>query len=89
VDIARANEMTYTLLLMLEAVTPNGNAYLNECDFQQPNFQEVLYGINYERLLQIKDKYYPHQIFYALTAVGSERWYENQARSGCRMRRPI
>lgn len=74
--------MTYKLLPMLEAITPNGTAYLNECDFQQPNFQDVLYGVNYAPLLQIKDKYDPDQIFYALQAVGSERWYTDQERGG-------
>lgn len=82
VNIARANEMTYELLPMLEAITPNGSAYLNECDFQQPHFQSVLYGVNYEPLLKIKDKYDPDQIFYAITGVGSERWYSNAEEGG-------
>jgi hypothetical protein len=87
VNIARANEMTYELLPMLEAITPNGSAYLNECDFQQPDFQRVLYGVNYEALLNIKDKYDPDQIFYAITGVGSERWYEDKDKGGrlCRV----
>ncbi|KAI5242565.1 FAD binding domain protein [Aureobasidium subglaciale] len=82
VNIALANEMTQELLPMLEALTPGGSAYMNECDFQQPDFQDTLYGINYERLLSIKDKYDPDQIFYAITAVGSERWYQDQRRGG-------
>jgi len=63
VMIARANETTYDLLQMLEAKTPNGSAYLNERDLKQPHFQQVLYGFNYEPLLNIKDKYDPDQIF--------------------------
>jgi hypothetical protein len=82
IDIARANEMTNTLLPMIEAITPNASAYLNECDFQQPNWQQTLYGVNYEPLLKIKDKYDPDQIFYALQAVGSDRWYTDKARGG-------
>jgi hypothetical protein len=74
--------MTYRLLPMIEEVTPNGSAYLNECDFQQPHFQQVLYGINYESLLEVKDKYDPDQIFYAITAVGSERWYQDKSKGG-------
>jgi hypothetical protein len=81
-NIALANEMTYELLPMLEALTPGGSAYMNECDFQQLDFQETLYGTNYERLLSIKDKYDPDQIFYAITAVGSERWYQDQRQGG-------
>jgi len=74
--------MTYKLLPMIEAITPNGSAYLNECDFQQTHFQQVLYGTNYESLLRIKQKYDPEQIFHAVTAVGSERWYQDERRGG-------
>lgn len=74
--------MTDKLLPMLEEITPNGSAYMNECDFQRPNFQQVLYGVNYDALLKIKDKYDPDQIFYAITAVGSERWYSNEEQGG-------
>jgi hypothetical protein len=47
----------------------------------------VLYGVNYEALLNIKDKYDPDQIFYAITGVGSERWYEDKDKGGrlCRV----
>jgi hypothetical protein len=81
-NIELANKMTNELLPMIEAITPNGSAYMNECDFQQPNFQQVLYGVNYESLLKVKDKYDPDQIFYAITAVGSERWYQDGERGG-------
>lgn len=87
VNVARANEMTNVLLPMLERITPNGSAYLNECDFQQPDWQNVLYGVNYPKLLDIKHKYDPEGIFYALQAVGSEGWYEDQQQRGrlCRV----
>ncbi|ROW06279.1 hypothetical protein VPNG_08072 [Cytospora leucostoma] len=58
----------------LEAITPNGAAYLNEADFNQPNWQETFYGSNYPRLLSIKQRYDPDGIFWAKTAVGSEGW---------------
>ncbi|KAI0471517.1 FAD fmn-containing isoamyl alcohol oxidase [Xylariaceae sp. FL0804] len=66
--------MTNDLVPALEAITPGGGAYLNEADFRQPDFQQVFYGDNYEKLLAIKDKYDPNQLFYGLTAVGSDRW---------------
>ena len=68
--------MTNVLLPQLERLTPDGAAYLNEADFQQPNFQEVFYGSNYETLRSIKNKYDPTHMFYALTAVGSDFWTE-------------
>ena len=66
--------MTDTLLPRLEQLTPNGGVYLNEADFRQPDFQTSFYGGNYQKLLAIKNKYDPNDLFYALTGVGSERW---------------
>jgi hypothetical protein len=74
VNIANQALMTNVLLPSLEDLTPGGGAYLNEGDFHQPDFEDVFYGPNYDRLLEIKDKYDPDQIFYGLTAVGSTRW---------------
>lgn len=73
-NIPIQEKLTNSLLPALEAITPGGGAYLNEGDFRQPNFQEVFYGQSYKDLLVIKDKYDPEQLFYALTAVGSDRW---------------
>ena len=74
--------MTNELLPLLEKLTPNGGAYINEADFQQPNFQSVFYGPNYQNLRTIKRKYDPHDLFYAVTAVGSEDWYEDRSQGG-------
>ena len=43
-------------------------------DFQQPDFQDVFFGANYPKLLQIKQKYDPNSLLYARAAVGSEVW---------------
>lgn len=64
------------LLPQLEEITPRGGAYLNEADPHQPQWQKTFYGTNYDKLLQIKKKYDPEDIFYALTAVGSEPWVQ-------------
>lgn len=77
--IANANKMTDLLIPKLAALTPNGSCYLNEGDFQQPDFQSVFYGSNYNRLLEIKNKYDPNHIFYAKTAVGSDYWEAHPA----------
>ena len=47
---------------------------MNEADFQQPNWQEELFGKNYGKLLEIKEKWDPNQLFYVLHNVGSEVW---------------
>ena len=76
--------MTNVLVPKLESLTPQGAAYLNEENFQQPNFQHVFYGDNYDRLMSIKAKYDPADLFYTLTGVGSERWAEQSDGRLCR-----
>ncbi|KAI1451037.1 FAD binding domain-containing protein [Annulohypoxylon stygium] len=66
--------MTRNLLPALGSITPDGGVYLNEADFQAPNFEQTFYGGHYKRLLAVKEKYDPDSIFYARTAVGSEKW---------------
>lgn len=77
--------MTNTLVPLLEVLSPNGGAYLNEANWNQPDCQRTFYGNNYHKLERIKDKYDPHQIFYGLTAVGSERWAEKIDGRLCRL----
>jgi hypothetical protein len=84
VNIENQKRMTNELLPKLEALTPNGGAYLNEADFNQPGFKEVFYGSHYPALDAIKRKYDPDDTFYALTAVGSDRWRQNLDGRLCR-----
>ncbi|TGO82544.1 hypothetical protein BPOR_0809g00050 [Botrytis porri] len=79
------NFMTNTIMPALAALTPNGAAYLNEADFQEPDWQNLFYGENFDRLSDIKLKYDPQQIFYALGAVGSEKWTERPDGRLCRV----
>ncbi|PWY81692.1 FAD binding domain protein [Aspergillus sclerotioniger CBS 115572] len=86
-DLNSQRLMTNVLVPQLEAPTPpgeDGGAYLNEGDFNQPDWQSVFYGVNYDRLLEIKDTYDPDQVFYGRTAVGSERWIEYEDGRLCR-----
>jgi hypothetical protein len=77
--------MTDEFVPQLEAVTPNSGAYMNEADFNQPDFQNVFYGANYPALLAIKQKWDPKSFFYGIKGVGSEVW--NVANDGrmCRV----
>ncbi len=56
----------------LEKLTPGGAAYLNEANFDQAGWQQLFYGDNYAKLLTIKKKYDPGNVFWGKTAVGSE-----------------
>lgn len=58
----------------LERLMTTPAAYLNEADFNQPNWQQAFYGTNYAKLLSIKNKYDPNGIFWGPTAVGSDAW---------------
>ncbi|EMD60327.1 hypothetical protein GGP41_008299 [Bipolaris sorokiniana] len=71
---ADQQKMTTKLMPKLEAVTPGSGAYLNEADFQQPNWQDTFFGTNYDKLKAIKAKYDPRGVFYILKGVGSEAW---------------
>lgn len=67
--------VTNQLIPELTKLTPGvGAAYLNEADWNDPNWKQVFYGSNYNKLSLIKDKYDPQGIFYALTGVGSDAW---------------
>jgi hypothetical protein len=71
---ARQDFITQTVMLIVESVTPNAGAYINEADYQQGDWQGVFYGDNYARLLAIKKKLDPKGVFYNGIAVGSEGW---------------
>ncbi|KAE8156021.1 FAD/FMN-containing dehydrogenase [Aspergillus tamarii] len=84
VNIANQRLVTDVLLPELVALTPGGGAYLNEADPHQPEWQSTFYGNNYNKLLAVKKKYDPQDVFYALTAVGSEAWVETMDGRLCR-----
>ncbi|KAK2049429.1 FAD binding domain-containing protein [Colletotrichum somersetense] len=72
--LANQDLMTNVVQKEIEALTPTGGAYMNEADFQQPNFQQTFFGSNYKALLCLKKKYDPKGFFYVRNAVGSESW---------------
>jgi hypothetical protein len=85
--LANQDLMTDVLMPKLAELTPNGSAYLNEADFRQPDFKEVFYGANYAKLDAIKAKYDPFNLFYAVTAVGSDFWEPQEDGRLCKAKR--
>ncbi|KAJ5716008.1 FAD binding domain protein [Penicillium malachiteum] len=83
-DLNNQKLITDKLVPQLEALSPGGGAYLNEADFNQPDWQYVFYGKNYARLETIKSKYDPDGVLYGLTSVGSDKWVENNDGQLCR-----
>nr|POE79478.1 fad-linked oxidoreductase zeb1 [Quercus suber] len=58
----------------LRALTPGGGAYMNEGTFDNPEWKEDYYGPNYDRLLEVKNKYDPSHLLYGPASVGSDHW---------------
>lgn len=72
--LADQKRITDEIVPQIEAVTPGSGTYVNEADFNQPNWKEAFFGVNYARLEQIKKKWDPQSLFYAAKAVGSDYW---------------
>ena len=77
--------ITNNFMPKLEALTPGSGSYSNEADFRQPDWQDAFWGSNYKALKEIKNKYDPHELFYALTAVGSDEWTVHEDGRLCRI----
>ncbi|PNY26844.1 Uncharacterized protein TCAP_03229 [Tolypocladium capitatum] len=81
---ALQRRMTGEFMPQIEGVTEGSGSYMNEADFRQPNWQEVFFGNNYERLLGVKRKWDPESVLYVLKGVGSEAWRVNGDGRMCR-----
>ncbi|KAL1800073.1 hypothetical protein ACET3X_000415 [Alternaria dauci] len=55
-------------------ISPGAGSYLAEADRLEPDFGNAFFGDNYPRLLELKKKLDPQDVFFATTGVGSERW---------------
>lgn len=64
-------------------LSPTTGVYMNEADWGNVHWQEDFYGVNWQRLSQIKAKYDPDGIFYCQTCVGSEQWVEDEDGALC------
>lgn len=82
---ARKELLVDTLIPALEKATPGAGTYLNEIDAQwKGDWITELYGENYPRLLELKNKYDPDHTFYAWTAIGSDSWVTDGSGRLCR-----
>ncbi|KAL4257798.1 oxygen-dependent FAD-linked oxidoreductase family protein [Pleurotus pulmonarius] len=74
VAVQQENKITHAYDAALRALAPKSGAYLNEGDPFEPDFKTAFYGVNYPRLLEIKDKWDPDQLLFGAIAVGGDRW---------------
>ncbi|PWN34598.1 FAD-binding domain-containing protein [Meira miltonrushii] len=56
--------------------------YFSESDVLEPNWQEAFFGGNYEKLVQIKQKYDPNNVFVVWKGIGYQG-QESQAAFAC------
>ena len=54
----------------IKKLSPGGGAYLNEAHYMEPDWQETFFGSNYNRLLEVKNRYDPTHIFDCWKCVG-------------------
>ena len=72
--LADQKRITNEFVPQIEAVTPGSGTYVNEADFNQANWKEAFFGVNYAKLLSIKKKWDPLSLFYISKGVGSDTW---------------
>ena len=57
---------------LLDAMSVNSAAYLNEASYLEPNCKKTFWGENYGRLLEVKRKYDPNNTLWCRPCVGSD-----------------
>ncbi|OJD34048.1 fad binding domain protein [Diplodia corticola] len=80
VNRERERALNEVVVPRLEALTPGSGTYLNEASYLNPNWKEDYYGVNYERLREVKGAWDPEGLFYGPTMVGSDEWVERDGR---------
>ena len=58
----------------LRKLVPDAGSYVSESNYFQPDWQHSFWGAHYERLLAVKAKYDPDDLFFVHHGVGSEHW---------------
>lgn len=62
------------LFLFIEVVL-DGGLYSNEVDMFMLEWREEMYGLNWERLLEVKEKWDLEGVFYLRNILGVDKWY--------------
>jgi FAD/FMN-containing dehydrogenase len=62
---------------VLRDLVPDAGSYVSEAGFADPDWQRRSFGPNYDRLLAMKRRYDPDDLFITHHGVGSERWSQD------------
>ncbi|KAL3430244.1 hypothetical protein BDV09DRAFT_178922 [Aspergillus tetrazonus] len=82
--LADQQTVTNELGPQLEALSPGSGTYENESNFLQPNWKQVFFGENYDKLAKIKKKWDPNTFFYSFKGVGSDYWTVSESGRMCK-----
>jgi FAD/FMN-containing dehydrogenase len=55
-------------------LVPEPGSYVAESNFFEERWQDAFWGAHYPRLLAVKDRYDPDELFFGHHGIGSERW---------------
>lgn len=78
------NDITFVKTVAMKKLAPDTGAYMNEADRLDPEYERDFYGSHYEKLLSIKRRRDPDDVFYCPTCVGSRKWREDATGKLCR-----
>jgi len=79
-DLAAARQNAAAVARAIEvirAAVPDAGSYVSEAGFSDPEWQRRSFGDHYQRLLEIKSRYDPDDLFITHHGVGSERWSQD------------
>lgn len=65
-------------------LSPTVGTYMNEADWGNVHWKEDFYGVHFDRLSIVKQKYDPDGVFYCITCVGSEDWVVKEDGTLCK-----
>lgn len=74
-DLKRASheaDRVAAAMAPIRRVTPDSGSYVNEADYFEPDWQRSFWGPHYDRLLAVKRRYDPDNVFRIHHAVGSD-----------------
>ena len=84
VEAAHA-DITYVKGGAMAELAPNTGTYMNEGDWQDPDYLQNFYGGALPQHQRVKAKYDPDGVFYCPTCVGSNEWYEMPTGQLCKL----
>ncbi|KAH8906671.1 FAD binding domain-containing protein [Coniochaeta sp. PMI_546] len=75
-----ANELSPLLI----EVAPESGSYSNEGDMFMKGWRKEMYGPNWERLLEVKEKYDPEGVFWSWHTPGADKWHVDGSGRMCK-----